>query len=130
MSKNINDYLKYYIGCQVDASGEKEILTGYEVGGDGMITVSTRYRGNLINYHYEHDGFDGLKLVLRKLSSMTEEEESEYTSLIDQWNFGFKRNMLGAAQSTHYLLSRGFDLWNLIDEKLAIDADTIVKESI
>lgn len=63
----------------------------------------------------------GVKPILRKISSMTEEEQDEsgilYPDHGSRWS----------PKQIHYLLSHGFDLFNLIEENLAIDSSSIEK---
>lgn len=113
-TRNLKEVLHLYLGCEVcvthpAASFCRDILDA---------DLLTRLYSDELPLEY-------YKLILRPLSDMTEEEETEYTSLVDQWNFGFRRNMLGAATATKYLLSKHFDLFNLIPDGLAIDKNAL-----
>lgn len=66
---------------------------------------------NLVNF-YPQD----LKPILRPLSSMTEEEQEEYNKRKQRKGFMAQVH----ADNTLWLLSRGFDLFGLIDKGLAI----------
>lgn len=124
--EDIRPYLKYYIGQKVETPD-----------GIGILNF-VRWENETVNILYGAMGPDFSRdlyyetpiLILRKLSDMTEEEEEEYTKTVDEWNFGFKRNMLGAATSTHFLLSRGFDLFNLIESGLAIDSKSLTNQTV
>ena len=69
----------------------------------------------------QNDDFEGCdfdwKLILRPLSDMTEEEKNEYLLIGTDSSTRFEHN----ARRTQYLLSKGFDLFGLIDAGLAID---------
>jgi hypothetical protein len=128
----VTEYLHLYLGCE----GLANIVYGYKIQGVRCVLVGINTVEELLYvkcrdiYGNEWDdfrkiSFSQFKLFLRPLSDMTEDEETEYTSLVDQWNFGFRRNMLGAALATKYLLSKRFDLFGLIKAGLAIDATTI-----
>lgn len=130
MKKKLEDYLHLYLGCPMDIGGylTLERIMGIKQG-IGMVDM---------------------KMVLRPLSDMTEEEKTALLKInlsiithriefgenyISQNAFGFK----GAAEHCafksyvfefnkmdskefHFLLSKHFDLFSLIPEGLAIDA--------
>lgn len=137
---NIKDYLKYYIGqkCALD-------------DGDG---VRTSFTLTAYNYNYYREWHDILKPYLRPLSSMTEEEAKElskfvcpeqdwgemvsglnrFGDLVVRWGVGSLDYFNASAEKCwtsdqfHYLLSRGFDLFSLIENNLALDADTLKEQ--
>jgi hypothetical protein len=101
MTKNIRDYLHLYLGCECwwedkygDSGGRTEI---------DFYMIAELY-GERIK----------LKLILRPLSNMTEEEMKESEPF-----------MFDSFELTRYLLSKHFDLFGLIDAGLAIDKTTI-----
>jgi hypothetical protein len=77
---------------------------------------------------YPHDV---KQLILRPLSSMTEEEQDhvwqaeEPNSILQMENGTKVRKVVLAPERTAYLLSKGFDLFNLIPEGLAVNAETL-----
>lgn len=122
--KNIKDYLHLYLGCSYqwkDDDGEwrrPELLTAYQLN-------SIRQSGREV------------KLILRKLSDMTEEEmdevwyghETKTVLVLDYKNSGITRKVALCSERTRYLLSKGFDIFDLIPAGLAIDSTTL-KEKV
>lgn len=131
MEKNIKDYLHLYYGymmARFDGIGERF----RDVRNDAFLIKS-----------FEGDGkrFYTYKFLLRPLSDMTEEEKKHL--LVNCMNEPYmyasgtfsisKSGYIGVSQESgyvnfcanvtafHYLLSKGFDLFNLISEGLAID---------
>lgn len=128
MIQKINEYLHYYIGAEAKMPGHTVIITH-----------------SLLAYEHAMKHW-GIKLILRPLSSMTEDEGREYAV-----HYGIKGNLpctiteengyvkiaIGDKQhgaslfpmghygqkpeSVHYLLSKHFDLFNLIESGQAID---------
>lgn len=146
MEKKIQDFLHLYIGCEAilttnhwfTPEGDKKvIITGY-FGGEYPYAFYTR--GDNVS---GNDQVKYFKPLLRPLSSMTEEEMLEYarierpeTSKVELkgekvWSFyddgeSFYKwiahsLMKPIPDQFRYLLSRGFDLFGLIDAGIAID---------
>lgn len=128
MSKEIKDYLHLYLGCEVDYSGTRCELFGvhqaYCVIGDfgniGMVKIPT-------------EDFIRLKPILRPLSDMTEDELNECGNLdydfsdepeLNKWDYKSFDTLISANQFV-WLLSKHFDIFNLIPEGLAIDKNKI-----
>ena len=119
MKKDIKDYLHLYLGC--------EILTG--TGNVTLIAVQkevipcTNFRIIVLNGNVVHEvsGRD-FKPLLRPLSDMTEDEDDKIDSLMPSPSYrdNINENYWNVKQFL-YLLSKGFDLFNLIPEGLAID---------
>lgn len=66
-------------------------------------------------------GINRIKPILRPLSDMTEEEEAEYLQIVfSHEHSNTMRNLSKDAEGVKYLLSKGFDLFGLIEEGLAI----------
>jgi hypothetical protein len=131
--KNIKDYLHLYMGCEAQIQSAQ----------NGVV-INNPITGMTI--HYASTGQTIVKPILRKLSSMTEEEARDMIKFIrgvaqiDQliisnicdihieWHFYDVRHIarwikfdeLNPSQF-QYLLSKGFDLFGLIEEGLAID---------
>jgi hypothetical protein len=96
------------------------------------------------NSHHYFIGHDEIKLVLRRLSDMSEEEAKECWACAKSTSYRFAgfdgpsrsifykngngnrgAEVLNKPQQFHYLLSKSFDLFGLIDSGLAIDAKTL-----
>lgn len=111
--RKLNDYLHFYLGCEfeyeVDAKRYRDIIKS--VG----TTVNAMFRP------------EEILILLRPLSDMT----------MDEWNEIGKKSRSGQnirtagdlwkmnAEETAYLISKGFDLFNLIPDGLAIDKTTL-----
>jgi hypothetical protein len=142
-NKDIKDYLHLYLGCEVFDSDLKEygVLAGAGTNGYHQIT------GNGHGSTYMQSP-ENIKPILRKLSSMTEEEAIEFKKLIpwidferflpgDRWRYSEHEETskhetrvvchTSAGINTlpmvvmPFLLSKGFDLFGLIDSALAIE---------
>lgn len=147
MSKiDVSQYLGYYLGqqCQCFWKNEDGSLE-YERTAQlvALDTIPGEYRNPVIiqyaigkekkNFTRLHYAFDEVKLLLRPLASMSEEEKKECGNLVydfsgdeelNRWKWQDFETLLDPAQF-HYLLSRGFDLFGLIAAGLALDATTI-----
>lgn len=106
MEKKIEDYLHLYMGCAC------EIRDGIAFIVD-IITPSTIIGVNERKWK--------VKPVLRPLSDMTNEELEHMTDATRR----NKSMIYQHAERTAYLLSQGFDLFGLIESRLAIDKKTI-----
>lgn len=137
MEKNIEDYAHLYIGCTVKSywGTTSEIVTLVGVA-DGILIydfwrdeteVAHSWDATLESEHPD-------KLLLRPLSSMTE-EEAAYIDV--EFSFGHEMSNLSNSlkegslyqmrvsetfEITRYLLSKSFDLFGLIEAGLAIDS--------
>lgn len=101
------DYLHLYLGCDTD----KGKLIGIELNkAVCMMDDLSIVEGNIYS----------LKLILRPLSDMTEEEASESRKIFDSMVAADKLNCEIEAARTLFALSKGFDLFGLIDAGLAI----------
>lgn len=108
-AKDIKDYLHLYLGCDCDRSGRLERI-------DYSFLVWCE------NNHRLKD----VKPILRQLSDMTEEEEKQYHKIRETgYTSNVERQMLNDAAGTKYLLSLGFDLFNLIPDGLAINKSSL-----
>lgn len=119
MSKDIKDFLHYYLGQQV------LINNGiYENKVDFLTHINDV--GDCAGKEYEWLAKD-CQLILRKIEEMTEEEMKEYNKLISTL-YSFAKGVDQIRQesaTTHYLLKCGFDLFGLIDSGAALDAKTL-----
>lgn len=114
-SKNIKDYLHLYLGQQCRCFNHAD--------SEGWIeTISCSI---IIDYEDEDSEIEGIVPILRPLSDMTEEEMKSVGHMPhvplhkDDLKYAIIRNSWPPEQ-TRYLLSRGFDLFNLIESGLAI----------
>lgn len=144
MKTELKDVIHLLIGCdvtiEIHGTGHQGILRGLkseyffiQVKGDKSATP--------------HRDISKIKPLLRRLSSMTEEEMGEYWSIIggaphlfdrdyfmewlenghteSEWESGMVFGHYEAALTTKFLLSKGFDLFFLIETGQAIDAEKL-----
>jgi hypothetical protein len=129
MAKELNNYLHLYLGydvsVQIEVYGKIRfaLLTGinndyYFLHVDGDMSSTSYYRGKY-----------SVKPILRPLSDMTEEEKT-YISMM--WNLEIDKNYCieqsgsrmesdSIFEVTQFLLSKQFDIFELIDAEIAID---------
>jgi hypothetical protein len=146
-NKNIKDIIHLYIGCKCETdSGKIGTFSGFDIceKDRSMIMHTVRYF-DVDDYDVLNDDemCDRIKLILRPLEDLTEEECGEYWGLIggsphlfdrkhfmewlivgstdDEWEQGMVFGALEAALTTNYLISKGFDVFDLIPAGLAID---------
>lgn len=132
MKKELKDYLHLYLGCECmigDLNWKPETnLYGLAPGVDPNHgrPIRTKLDAHVLNV-FSHK----TTLILRPLSSMTEEEQDhvwhaeEPNSILQMENGTKVRKVVLAPERTAYLLSKGFDLFNLIPEGLAVNAETL-----
>lgn len=123
--KDIKDYIHLYLGCEcIDENGERGWFSGFDVcERDYSITmISMRYQGRDDDFAVFNDNeeCDRIKLLLRPLSDITEEEKKEIEAM-EQNNTSYPTMAYALAPHFVYLLSRGFDIFGLIDAGLALD---------
>lgn len=119
MEKKIEDYIHYYPGRK-------------------LLVIKSRYpykKGDIISFSQLPPAslLDFIKLILRPLASMTEEEMKECGNMIydfsndpglNKWHW--KDFEIGLSpEQFHYLLSKGFDIFGLIESGLAIDSTSL-----
>lgn len=132
--KNIKDYLHLYLLADVLVQGEERTgrLTG-TMNGNYECEIQFRLVDN--PHHSEEEpesaNTDDVKLCLRPLSDMTEEEKNQFERMVEDaqdfnkpeaWTDNF---VCEIAEHTRYLLSKHFDLFGLIESGLAIDKTTL-----
>lgn len=111
MKKEIKDYLNFYLGCEIDINGQKEVLDSISQTGE----IESLFRGNLRNYRHLSD--EHIKPILRPLSDMNKEEKARWRLMVNSYQ--------SYASTVKYFLDKHFDLFGLIESGLAIDATTI-----
>lgn len=120
MSKEIKDYLHLYLGCYAkifSSNGRGGVSTYEDIICHGLILESDQ--------HYSY--IKEIKPILRHVSSMTIDEMYEagkyqYPNLPSFKCELHNHNNMIRPETTRYLLSKGFDLFGLIESELAIDA--------
>lgn len=132
MKKKIEDYLHLYLGCEVQTDEGKGYLTG--IHGEYGAEVQLIIDGNASESPCYPQG---VKSILRSLSDMTEDE---MIYIDDEFSYGYVLSNLSKSlkagslyqmkigetfEITRYLLSKGFDLFGLIEAGLAIDKTKI-----
>ena len=136
MEKRIEDYLHLYLGCSVmieqlkydsNNTANKTVLAGpYK-----LISVGLSQNNRVIKLDgYTPVATDTIKPVLRPLSDMTEDEAIDFGWMRLFTLEHFIEKKLYKPEAFAHLLARQFDLLNLIEEGLAMDATkmNIVKE--
>jgi hypothetical protein len=125
MIKDIKEVLHLYIGQWCIADGNRFKLHGVLYDNNGTLAFNGEINHGLPSgWWVENCDF---KIELRKLSSMTEEEHEAYEIHymgLDRQREEDHHSICPAeieAELTRYLLSRGFDLFGLIEEGLAIE---------
>jgi hypothetical protein len=113
--KDIKDYLHYYPKAKIlICEPGVEPVSHYLEGVDW-------YLGKAIAERVSYDP-TWIKLLLRPLSDMTEEEGMEiFWKPVKGENFSIK-----TGEEFRQLLIKGFDLFGLIDAGLAIDKNTVI----
>jgi hypothetical protein len=111
--KKLQDYLHFYMGCK--------FITDNSEGEVNPETI--RFIYPMIEKGYN------VQLVLRKLEDWTAEELKTYNTLKGKKTDGVHAVYIAydTPQTFNYLLKQGFDLFNLIDAGLAIDAKTMTQ---
>jgi hypothetical protein len=115
---DIKDYLHLYLGCEVEIRefscyGESTYI-------EKVIQVTNEHAGTeKFEYYFDGDNEITFKPILRRLSdkNMTTDELREWCKRRQRkgWMPGVH------ADNTKWLLSKGFDLFGIIDSNLAIE---------
>lgn len=124
---NIQDYLHLYLGCDCmigDITWKPETnLHGLAPNVDVNYgkPIKTKVDAHVLSV-FSHK----TTLILRQLSSMTEDEKLEIQNICGWLNYNSYLDIgLTTPQVTVYLLSKGFDLFGLIKSGLAIDSTLV-----
>ena len=117
MEKNIKDYLHLYLPYNIKCKTPSGVglLCTCGLGGVFGFGMNPGYK--------EFSTKDGIYPFLRPLSCMTVDEKERWDG-IQLRDFEFLTERV-SAEETIYLLKQGFDLFNLIPERLAIDKTKI-----
>lgn len=134
MDKKIQDYLHLYLGCEC-----RMTKSSYHAVHELHLSVKTSFTltAKLLHYFIAPTTMAVIKPLLRPLSDMTEEELQECGNLVydfsddqsglDLNNHRWEDFYLTTSEQFHWLLSRHFDLFGLIESGLAIDKTTTSK---
>ena len=117
--KDIKDYLHLYLGCEVLTNDHELGRNKKQRGRTGTFVGFADYHRMdcRLNFRAGPEGRCNiylLKPILRPLSDMTLEERKESYRLKDDLG-------IGTVELFRWLLSKGFDLFGLIEAGLAID---------
>ncbi len=107
MEKQIKDYIHLYLGCKAEICHAGACIID-------NITPST--------ITMSRDGITQIKPVLRRMSSLTDTEESEMKLSIQ---IAMDDYYTTSAQISNWFFKNGFDCFQLIQSGLAIDKTTI-----
>jgi hypothetical protein len=117
------DYLHYYLGCDVITTDDNETaeLVGVTDNDAHLVHKGTGSYGTCAS--------EGVKPVLRRLEDMAEDEGVKLFGTERYWDIVCKEGRWDSFSCSefHYLLRQRIDLFNLIDNGLAIDAKTITQ---
>lgn len=121
--KELKDYLHLYIGCEVLDLKKDETAR--------LIAVVDRFKTRSAQVEYpEYTAFkyiEEIKPILRRIESMTQDEEREMHSLEKSFEDKVHLNIELYAAMTKWYCDKHFDLFGLIDASLAIDAATLTQ---
>lgn len=118
--KNIEDYLHLYLGCDLLIEDQLVVqLVGFEQNGRSFYPVIRNKK------NWDKAVVNDLSLIqlsLRPLSDMTDEEKYKLQNMVGALEYHhFKNDGICSPIAFRFLLSKHFDLFNLIPEGLAID---------
>lgn len=109
MITDIKPFLPYYLG-----------QTFWTPNSEGQINRTTlQYIMDMI------DAGTKVRPILRRMNDMSEDERVEWNRRKQRKGYMYNIH----ADNTHWLISKGFDVFHLIPAGLAIDAATIKTES-
>lgn len=106
----VQDYLHFYVGQQANFIDED--------GNDHVYTI---------DYEVLHKfAPSATHLFLRSLESMTDEEQEEQQKEMDFIDIGMGQTTItNSPHSILFLLSKGFDIFGLIDKGIAMDKSKV-----
>lgn len=110
MGKEIKDYIHLYLGCEVMV--ESDNSDSYKDVIEAIVVEESVNLKKTSDYYFEGYNDFEIKLLLRPLSDMTDEEADITHGILNDYH---------THEATRFLLSKHFDLFNLIPEGLAID---------
>jgi hypothetical protein len=117
--KDIKGFLNYYIGQDIDTGTGRVTLTGVHIDSFSRVAKAIVLNGN---YTHSIDlSILTVKPILRQLSDMTDGEKKEYNERTQRKGYMAQVH----ADNTDWLIKKGFDIFFLIRDGLAIDAKTL-----
>jgi len=127
MKKELWDVFHLYYGCEVMFVGGNEYF--FKNGDIYTIDHHIFYK---MAKDFEDFNFENYKLILRKMTDITDEERNIASNLsglvaLGTANIGDKNLIYSEAEHIAYLLKQGFDLFGLIESGQAIDKTTLKK---
>lgn len=109
--KDLSARLPYHVRCKVWLKcGTTE---------EGPLDLQHNYGDVLRDAFFYHDRIKDIKPYLRRMSSMTIEEEKEYSFLLDNCGWGINEDL--KIECLDWLNANHFDYRGLISEGLAIE---------
>jgi hypothetical protein len=124
MEKRLQDYAQYYIGCRCFNTWFPESDENYNNNWKLVGFRSDSEKPYGLENDEDYTWSDSIKLILRKLEDITEEEKKNL-HIGRCFDFQCYR-----ADQFNELLAKGFDLFGLINSGLAIDAATLQRDSL
>lgn len=125
MKKELKDYAHLYIGCQIELNESRfseeqddRVFTLDGVWGNSFCVKELG--GYWYGFGSYHNGESHDKLLLRPLSSITNEERFERGKAIIK----FGKTEI-EAEYHRWMLSKGFDMFELIEAGIALDKTKI-----
>ena len=110
--KELKDFIHLYLGCECVIGSDLSTKETVQAVSKDSVCVGINKYG--VESWYKTKS---IKLILRPLNDMTDEEEKE--------SGDNPETVFEAAEQIEYLLSKHFDLFGLIEAGLAIDKTTL-----
>jgi hypothetical protein len=116
------DVAHLHLGCKCSIIGSENIKT--------LRSIPFLF-GELCAEFGDNTAYDfhEIKPILRPLSSMTGEEDKEMVATQEAIDFKGYKLLVDTGETFAYMLSKGFDLFDLIEAREAIDATTLTKDA-
>lgn len=125
----LENFIQYYIGCPCLNTWFQANHSSYNAGWKLTGFLATSPKPFHLETDTEYNWTDSIKLILRRLSDITKDEEAEYEKLLYRRTDGVHSVIIRTEtpESYHYLLKKHFDIFELIDAGLALDSKTLPK---
>ena len=119
--------LPYRVKCHYNCviSYDTMVISKANAEGElkGIIPLSDGHIGFMVDYDKINALEGDIKPYLRPMSSMTEEEDKEYTEVIvKSQDCSLENSESATTMANDWLLSKGFDVRGLISKGLALEA--------
>jgi hypothetical protein len=120
-NKNIKDYLHLYIGCQCQMMGQEDETQTFKLTGVSFDDTQNVWWAYFAATEEMYAVIEDVFPILRPLADITEDEAKEGRKMFSNMaDSDYSQGEIWAAQTRHWL-SKGFDLFGLIESGLAID---------